>query len=87
MQRCQVHKRRNVLDHLSEEHRPAVQQRLNAAYALQDYAAAKQALTQLLRELMDLGGHLKTGHTWPPQNRPTELGQDKSIYSAAEGVG
>ena len=54
MQRSQVHKRRNVLDHLSEEHRPAVQQRLNAAYALQDYAAAKQALTQLLRELMDL---------------------------------
>lgn len=54
IQRCQVHKRRNVLDHLSEEHRPAVQQRLNAAYALEDYAAAKQALTQLLRELMDL---------------------------------
>ena len=54
MQRSQVHKRRNVLDHLSEEHRPAVQQRLNAAYALQDYAAAKQALTQLLRELMNL---------------------------------
>ena len=54
MQRCQVHQRRNVLDHLSEEHRPAVQQRLNAAYALPDHAAAKQALTQLLRELMDL---------------------------------
>ena len=28
--------------------------KLNAAYALEDYAAAKQALTQLHRELMDL---------------------------------
>jgi hypothetical protein len=30
---------------------------------------------------MSLGGHLKTGHTWPPQNRPTERDQDKSIYN------
>ena len=37
--------------------------------------------------LQSLGGHLKTGHTWPPQNRSTELGQNKDIYSAAEGVG
>jgi hypothetical protein len=29
----------------------------------------------------NLGGHLKTGHTWPLQNRPTELNQDKSIYN------
>src|ERR1035437_6835061 len=29
----------------------------------------------------DLGGHLKTGHTWPLQNRPTKLSQDKSIYN------
>jgi Nucleotidyl transferase AbiEii toxin, Type IV TA system len=38
-------------------------------------------------EILTLGGHLKTGHTWPPQNRPTEFGQDKVIYSAAEGLG
>jgi putative transposase len=54
IQRCQVHKRRNVLDHLAEEHKPTVAQRLNAAYALEDYAAAKQALERLHRELMDL---------------------------------
>lgn len=54
IQRCQVHKRRNVLDHLTEEQKPAVSQKLNAAYALEDYAAAKQALTTLHRELMDL---------------------------------
>jgi len=54
IQRCQVHKRRNVLDHLTEEQKPAVAKRLNAAYALEDYSAAKQALQGLHRELMDL---------------------------------
>src|SRR6202166_319219 len=54
IQRCQVHKRRNVLDHLTDEQKPVVAKKLNAAYALEDYAAAKQALTGLHRELMDL---------------------------------
>jgi len=54
IQRCQVHKRRNVLDHLTDEQRPGVAKKLNAAYALEDYAAAKQALNTLHRELMDL---------------------------------
>ena len=54
IQRCQVHKRRNVLDHLPEDQKPLVATRLNAAYALEDYDAAKQALQGLHRELMDL---------------------------------
>src|SRR5947209_7625039 len=54
IQRCQVHKRRNVLDHLTDEQKPAVAKKLNAAYALEDHAAAKQALNGLHRELMDL---------------------------------
>src|SRR6516165_1993791 len=54
IQRCQVHKRRNVLDHLTDEQKPEVAKRLNAAYALEDHAAAKLALTHLHRELMDL---------------------------------
>jgi putative transposase len=54
IQRCQVHKRRNVLDHLTDEQKPAVATKLNAAYALEDYAAAKLALNKLHRELMDL---------------------------------
>jgi len=53
IQRCQVHKRRNVLDHLVDELKPSVAKKLNAAYALEDYAAAKQALNSLHRELMD----------------------------------
>ena len=54
VQRCQVHKRRNVLDHLREEDKLLVARKLNAAYALPDYDAAKKALDGLHRELMDL---------------------------------
>jgi putative transposase len=54
IQRCQVHKRRNVLDHLTDEQKPGVAKRLNAAYAQEDYATAKQELNKLHRELMDL---------------------------------
>src|SRR6202521_5492948 len=54
IQRCQVHKRRNVLDHLTDEQKPLVAKKLNAAYALEDYAEAKNALNTLHRELMDL---------------------------------
>jgi hypothetical protein len=28
-----------------------------------------------------LGGHLKTGQWWSPQNRPTELTQDKVVIA------
>jgi transposase-like protein len=54
IQRCQVHKRRNVLDHLTDEQKPDMAKKLNVAYALEDYAAAKQALNVVHRELMDL---------------------------------
>jgi len=33
-----------------------------------------------------LGGHLKTGHWWTLQNRPTEENQNKSIYTLPEVV-
>jgi transposase-like protein len=54
IQRCQVHKRRNVLDHLTDEQKPLVAKKLNIAYALEEHAAAKLALEQLQRELMDI---------------------------------
>jgi transposase-like protein len=54
IQRCQVHKRRNVLDHLTDEQKPGVAKKLNEAYAVEDYAGAKNALNALHRELMDL---------------------------------
>src|SRR4051812_6265952 len=51
---AKFNKRRNVLDHLTDEQRSAVAKKLNAAYALEDYVAAKQALNGLHRELMHL---------------------------------
>jgi putative transposase len=54
IQRCQVHKRRNVLDHLCGDDKPIVAKKLNAIYAMEDYAAAKTALDGLHRELMHL---------------------------------
>jgi transposase-like protein len=54
IQRCQVHKRRNVLDHLSDDDKPIIAKKLNAIYAMDDYAAAKAALDGLHRELMHL---------------------------------
>src|SRR5271165_2907982 len=54
IQRCQVHKRRNVLDHLTDDDKPIIAQKLNSIYAMEDYTAAKTALDGLHRELMHL---------------------------------
>ncbi len=53
---------------------------LQEGVILSDYA------TLMVEILRDLGGHLKTGHTWTLQNRPTERNQNKSIYTARGGV-
>ena len=54
IQRCQVHKKRNVVDHLPDEHKADIKRKLQNAYAMADYADAKRALERLHRELMDL---------------------------------
>jgi putative transposase len=54
IQRCQVHKKRNVIDHLPEEHKADVRRKLQNAYSMSDYADAKRALDSLHRELMHL---------------------------------
>jgi len=54
VQRCQLHKKRNVLDHLPPQYHANVLRQMNAAYAMRDYEAARQALERLLRELMHL---------------------------------
>ena len=51
IQRCQVHKTRNVVDHLSEEYQSNIRSKLRNAYDLLDYAAAKEALDRLWRQL------------------------------------
>ena len=54
IQRCQVHKMRNVVDHLSEEYKSATRSKMRNAYAMRDYADAKRALESLLHQLMHL---------------------------------
>ena len=51
IQRCQVHKRRNILDELPEEVRPSVAQVLRDAYGSSDPARATKMLTNLARRL------------------------------------
>src|SRR6202030_1284637 len=70
IQHCQVHKRRNVLDHLPEDQKPLVAQKLNAAYAMENYDAAKLALNKLHRELMDFN---------PSAARSLEEGMEETL--------
>jgi len=51
VQRCQIHKERNVLDHLPERDRDLVKRRLRRAWAETNYAAALERLTTLAAEL------------------------------------
>ena len=51
IQRCQVHKRRNVLDQLPDEYQAGIERKLIAAYAMTDEADARRALDQIHREL------------------------------------
>ncbi len=53
-QRCPVQKKRNVVDHLPDEHKADLKRKLQNAYSMAGYAEAKRALDQLHHELMDL---------------------------------
>jgi putative transposase len=51
VQRCVIHKERNVLDHLAERDRPLVKRRLRAAWAETNHEAAIEKLQLLADEL------------------------------------
>src|SRR5215472_9458961 len=70
IQRCQVHKKRNVVDHLPEEHKAEVKRKLQNAYAMTEYHEAKRALQKLHRELMDLN---------PSAARSLEEGMEETL--------
>jgi transposase-like protein len=70
LQRCQVHKKRNVVDHLPDEHKADVRRKMQNAYAMAEYADAKRALEQLHRELMDLN---------PSAARSLEEGMEETL--------
>jgi putative transposase len=69
-QRCQVHKKRNVVDHLPDEYKADVKKKLQNAYAMAEYADAKCALEKLHRELMDLN---------PSAARSLEEGMEETL--------
>lgn len=54
VQRCYIHKIRNVIGHLPEEHHGHVRQRLYCAYNMREYSDARRLLDLLHRDLMDL---------------------------------
>jgi transposase-like protein len=51
VQRCQWHKRENVVSYLAPREQPVWRRKLQAAYAHASYVDAKRALTRLVREL------------------------------------
>jgi putative transposase len=53
VQRCQVHKQRNVLEHLPEERRPQVRSVLAQAYRAQTYETGLRQLENLAKSLDD----------------------------------
>jgi len=53
IQRCQVHKTRNVVDQLPDELKPSVRQAMRDAYAAGDADRARTMLTNLVRRLRD----------------------------------
>ena len=54
VQRCQVHKIRNVTEYLPPEERPSIKFRMRAAYSKPEVADARRALHQLHDHLMNL---------------------------------
>ena len=70
IQRCQVHKKRNVVDHLPDEHKADVKRKLQNAYAMSEYSDARCALEKLHRELMDLN---------PSAARSLEEGMEETL--------
>ena len=69
IQRCQVHRRRNVVDHLPEEHPSAVRKKLQNAYAMTEYTDAKRALQRLHRELRELNPSAARSLEWKKRSR------------------
>jgi len=54
VQRCQQHKRRNVLDHLPKKHQHAIDARTSAAYKMADYDEARKSLQLTVKYLEKL---------------------------------
>jgi transposase-like protein len=77
VQRCQLHKRRNVKDHLPESCRADYDRQLRNAYALTSYREAKAALERLWRQLCEVN---------PSAARSLEEGLEETLTLHRLGV-
>jgi len=77
VQRCQIHKMRNVIDHLPDGCRADWRRRLRNAYGLTSYAEAKAALEKLWRQLCEIN---------PSAARSLEEGMEETLTLHRLGV-
>lgn len=78
VQRCQLHKRRNVQDHLPEGCRADYDRQLRNAYAMASYEDAQAALEKLLRQLERIN---------PSAARSLEEGLEETLTLHRLGLG
>jgi transposase-like protein len=77
VQRCQIHKRRNVCEHFAADQQDSWDRKLANAYDLVSHAEAKKALRQIHRELM---------HVNPSAARSLEEGLEETLTLHRLGV-
>ncbi len=76
VQRCQLHKRRNVIDHLPDHMHSFVTKKMERAYKMRDFGAAK-------RSLQDLAKTLDAQHPGAPHR--SEKGSRRRSRSSVSG--
>jgi putative transposase len=78
VQRCQIHKRRNVKEHLPKNAQGDTDRRIRNAYAMTEYAAAKAELEKIFRQLERIN---------PSAARSLEEGLEETLTVHRLGVG
>jgi len=78
VQRCQIHKRRNVREYLPENCQKDYDRRMRNAYAMNNYAEAKAALEKIFRQLERIN---------PSAARSLEEGLEETLTVHRLGVG
>jgi transposase-like protein len=78
VQRCQIHKRRNVKEYLPESCQKDYDRRMRNAYAMTNYAEAKEALQKIFRQLERIN---------PSAARSLEEGLEETLTVLRLGVG
>lgn len=77
IQRCQVHKKRNVLEHLPPSYQREARRRMNVAYGMKDYAEAKKVLENTVRWLEQIS---------EPAARSLEEGMEETLTVVRLGL-